>query len=132
MTERLTIRLTDRAPVCVRKDLWPLIASAKDWDNQYECQANRTWHLRVRQHADGRTLVYAVYDTAFQHERSLAAGELLAAGEDVAAAVRRVGEEIGAHAAVIAECIGDLPAEDLDGDAPAAGNDLVGPRPALS
>jgi hypothetical protein len=38
MSGKLAVTLTGRRPIC---------------DNEYECQANRTW-LLVRQHADGR------------------------------------------------------------------------------
>ena len=49
MSEKLAVAPTGRRPI---------------WDN--ECQANRTWLLRVRQHADGRA-IYGVYATNFQN-----------------------------------------------------------------
>ena len=62
---KLTITLTGRAPVKITKENWPVIASGEDnWYNgEHESQANRTksWKLIVRQHADGRTLVYGIY-----------------------------------------------------------------------
>ena len=96
------------------EDLWPVVAQSRDWDNQHECQANRTWRCMVRQHADGRAIVYGVYTTQFQAEVGTHAGYLLAPGEDVPAAIRRVGEEIGAAESVIRGCIADLPAEVLE------------------
>ncbi len=108
-----TITLFDRQPVRIRVDDWAQIASAKDWDNQYEFQANRTWNLRVRQHADGRAVVYGTYSTQFQGERDRAGGELLANGADIAAAIRRVGERMQFGADLIDECIADLPAQAL-------------------
>lgn len=51
--------------------------------------------------------------TAFQDEASRHGGELVPAGGDVAAAIRRVGERIGATDALVDSCISDLPAEDL-------------------
>ena len=128
-----TITLTDRAPVKIQDDEWPVIAhgSYSDFDNGYEFQANRTWKLsiRVRRHADGRAIVYGVYDysTAFQGERGFAAraGKLLSAGDDIVGAIRTVGRtiaeeaegaghEFGAHVAVaVRECIADLPAEPI-------------------
>ncbi len=60
-----TITLTNRQPVTIDEDNWPLIASAKDrdWDNEHECQANQKWNwfVGVRQHKDGRVIVYATY-----------------------------------------------------------------------
>lgn len=128
-TKTRTVTLTDAAPVKIRADQWPEIAGG-EWsthDNQYEFQANRTWKLwvKVRQHADGRTLVYGgyLYDTAVQNEDSCSAkrGELLGAGDDIIAAIRRVGsdlgaahEDAGAHAReVVQECIADLPAQEI-------------------
>jgi hypothetical protein len=58
MSEKLTIALTGRRPI---------------WDKEYECQANRTWLLRVPQHADGRA-IYGVYATNFQNGQTAVAG----------------------------------------------------------
>ena len=58
MSAKLTIPLTRRRPI---------------WDNEYEFQANRTWLLRVRQHADGRA-IYGVYATNFQNGQTAVAG----------------------------------------------------------
>lgn len=108
-----TITLFDRRPVKIREAEWPVIARASDHDNQYEFQANRRWNLRVRQHADGRAIVYGTYDTAFQHEANRAGGELLEAGEDVAATVARVAKRLGFADHIAEACVADLPAEDL-------------------
>ncbi len=121
-----TITLTDRAPVKIREEDWPLIASAKDWDNQHECQANRRWDLRVRQNRkDGRTLVYGTYDTQWQNERDAAAGELLTPPSDavisedawyvwdeIAAAIKRVAANCGCER-IADTCIADLPAQEI-------------------
>ena len=113
--EKLTITLTGRSPVKINKDEWPIVASAEDkqFDGQYEFQANRhaSWKLLVRQHNDGRTIVYAIhsYSSQFQGEggRGLRGGELLTVsgaseeeiGDDaglnaIIEAIRRVAEEI--------------------------------------
>lgn len=107
-----TITLSNRPPVKVREDEWPLVASSLDYDNEFEFQANSKWRLKVRRHADGRAIVYGTYDTAL-HEPNVSAGELLSADEDVVAAIRRVGEEIGASDPTIRRCIADLPAEEI-------------------
>lgn len=112
MTKTRTITLTDRAPAKIREDQWPLIASAKRWDNTHESQANRTWSLRVRQHEDGRTLVYAAYDSQYRGEHGKRAGELLDAGADLPASIRRVGENARCEEC-IDDCIADLPAEEI-------------------
>lgn len=132
MGNQRTITLTGRPPVRIDEDNWPVIASAadKDWDNQYESQANRTWKwwVTVRQHADGRAIVYAgyAYTTQYQNGRDYSArnGQLLPARAGAVAicdAIREVCEEIVSaeadddHTArwqtLAAECIADMPAE---------------------
>lgn len=129
---KLTITLTGRKPVTIVKDQWPIIAEAgdKNWDNQYEFQANRTWDydLKVRQHEDGRTIIYGIYryDTHFQNESGagIRGGEMVAADE-VISAIQRVGkwmadnlpsnhaDEAEIFNRLVNECIADLPAEEL-------------------
>lgn len=127
-TKTRTITMTDRPPVRIREDEWPTIAVGSDaWhDGEIRAQANRTrtaW-IRVRQHADGRAVVYGYYDYSshFQGERdeTVRAGYLIAPGKDLAATIRRVeatlvgdGADEAMTARVAAECIADLPAEDL-------------------
>ncbi len=104
-----TITLTDTRPVTVEEDDWPTVASAEAWDTQYRHQANRTWTLRVRQHSDGRCIVYGVATTQFQGEQDRRGGEIVDTLEDVPAAIRRVGERLTMTDALVDECIGDLP-----------------------
>lgn len=127
-TKKRTITLTDRSPVTIREDLWPIVAVAKDNSNtchqtprpDYEVD---TWSIRVRQHADGRAIVYAVLNgsTAWTGTESRSGGELLAPGSDLAAAIARVGADCGIPEATIRDCVADLPAEDLDEDEAAMG-----------
>lgn len=121
-----TITLTDRAPVKIREQDWPEIASAKDWDNEHEFQANRRWNLRVRQnHQDGRTIVYGTYSSQYQGERGAAAGEILSPPEgakikaddwliwdEIPAAIKRVARLCGCEQ-IGDECIADLPAQEI-------------------
>lgn len=136
-----TITLTDRAPVKIREEEWPVIAtgSADDDDAMQVGNApNREWTrtMRVRRHEDGRVIVYGVYeyDTAFQGAAGAAAkrGELLAekaTPAQIIAAIRRVAtalaeaeseaaiednqRDAARWRAVAHECIADLPAEEL-------------------
>lgn len=112
MGDIITITLTGRQPVSISKDAWPVIASARDWDNQHESQANRTWRVTVRQHEDGRTIVYGVHTSQWQGERDSRHGELVEAGGNIAAAIVRVCESIGAEH-IAQECVGGLPAVEL-------------------
>jgi hypothetical protein len=129
----LTITLTGRPPVKIKKTDWPALAGAadKEHDGQVECQANRaaTWKLTVRQHADGRAIIYGVhtYDSHWQgeHGRDVRGGELLDKGGDIAAAIRRVADELearlpdqgaygqGVFPRLAHECTADLPAVEL-------------------
>lgn len=119
--EHLTITLTGRSPVKIRKEDWPVIASGKDRPGSfvngtprpdYETDSHR---ITVRQHADGRAVVYAVLDgaTAWTGTKSCRGGLLLPAGADVAAAIERVGSDVGLPDSVIRECVADLPAEEI-------------------
>lgn len=135
-----TITLTGRPPIKIDEDNWPTIASAADseHDGQVECQANRksSWWIKVRQHEDGRAIVYAgyTYTSNWQGARCYEAkrGVLLAIGEGEGArpsdqqicdAIREVCEDIaGAEhhdgdearwPTLAAECIADMPAEEL-------------------
>ncbi len=139
---KLTITLTGRPPVKITKEEWPVIASAdeKEYDNQYEFQANRTatWKLIVRQHNDGRTIVYAIhsYSSQFQGEsgRDLRGGEMITVADvtpecvgdtaPVVEAIQRVAEEIearmpegqwstGVFPRLAHECTADLPAVEI-------------------
>jgi hypothetical protein len=117
---KLTITLTGRAPVMIDKEKWPEIASSKDWDNQHECQANRTWKLTVRQHEDGRAIVYGVYRSQFQGEAVKRGGELLDTNRpgtgtepDIPGAITRVAEYLGFDQGLADRCIADLPAVEI-------------------
>jgi hypothetical protein len=126
-----TITLTNRPPVRINDDNWPKIASAKRhfYDGQYEFQSDRhtRYWLTVRQHEDGRTIIYAVYDhtTAWQSERDQACrrGELLDSRENttqnIVETIRAVAESMplgdpDEWQLMSDECIADLPAEVLD------------------
>lgn len=131
--KKRTITLTDRPPVKIKDEDWPELAAGswEDFDNQYEFQANRTWDawVKVRQHQDGRTIVYGGYDydTAFQGESGARyrAGELLTAPVPVEArtivdAIHRVTQDLAERSAqgdhfrdVANECIAALPAQEL-------------------
>ena len=131
-----TITLTNRPPVRIAETAWPIIASARRHDGQVECQANHVWHLTVRQHADGRTIVYGSEDRGnggmHQGYEAAYAGELLESSsayedrcpgdhprawrkrtQDIVEAICRVGKDARCSEAMIRECLADLPAEDL-------------------
>lgn len=111
--KRRTITLSGRPPVTIAEDDWPMIASASKHDGQVPSQAFRNWGLYARQHADGRVLVYGVYSTLWKGEHDRRGGELISAGDDIAATIQRVGESVDLPEHLIEECIADLPPEEL-------------------
>lgn len=113
-TEKRTITLTERAPVRIITADWPEIACA-DWHNgEVASQATRKAWIKVRQHEDGRTLVYGGSTSQYRGERDLRAGYLLAKGHSslTIQMIRAVAQEIS-HSGLAAECIADLPAEEI-------------------
>lgn len=124
----ITIRLSEAPPVRIRRDAWPIIAEAKWHDGKVECQANHVRSIRVRQNADGRTIVYGWLDSGPGGVpagwRGAHAGWILprtdptrgpsrATDEEITRAIRRVAGVIGDDS-LADECIADLPAKDLD------------------
>ena len=129
-----TITLTGRPPVVIHEDAWPSIAQAstEQHDGQVRSQANRksSWSVRVRQHEDGRAVVYATYfyESAYQGERSISAraGFTLPAGVDdltICDTIKKVcrhiadlehhGDDAARWVALEADCIANMPAEEL-------------------
>lgn len=113
MTKYRTITLTDRAPVKIRENEWPIIAQGEWYDSHIHSQANREHHIKVRQHEDGRAIVYGVTHSSWQGARGWAGGELLAADDDIVAAIKRVGSDGDIDEIAIRECIADLPALEI-------------------
>ena len=120
-TKTRTITLTDRPPVKIREDEWPIIARGDERPGSVvngtpvpDYETDR-YTIRVRQHADGRSLIYGVIDaaTVWTGTEDWRGGELLAADADIARAIRRVGESGHIIDSVIRECIADLPAVEL-------------------
>lgn len=127
------VTLSDRRPVRIVKADWEPIARANWFSGQHESQANETAYIRVRQHADGRTLVYCERGRGpggvhagyrgkaggFLLEPSYVLGDGPDAGkrrptdsDEIIRAIRRCAgiidlPELGD------ECIADLPAEEL-------------------
>lgn len=119
--KKITLPMSERRPLRVVAEDWPLIAWTHDYDSEHESQANRHYRIRVRQHADGRTAVYCSYETAFPHERSTSGGFLLTAeeaqGDELIRAIRRAAGIID-RPELAAAVINDLPAEE-DGESTA-------------
>jgi hypothetical protein len=115
-----TITLTGRPPVKIYEDEWPVIATASDRPGSFvngtpvPDYETDSLSLRVRQHEDGRVLVYGVLDaaTAWTGSRDWRGGVLLERGQDIAAAILAVARDGGLQD-LAAECVADLPAEEI-------------------
>lgn len=119
------ITLTDAQPVKILDEQWPTIAQAvgdsylgsNPMEHAEAIEKSRLDHysLRVRQHADGRAIVYGVLDAAIQteHGEDYRGGERIDAGADIPAAVRRVGEYCKLPDWIIRQCIASLPPVEL-------------------
>jgi hypothetical protein len=125
-----TITLTDRPPVRIYDDEWPIIAQASCPDTramQVESRPNGFWSdwLKVRRHIDsGRAIVYGGGDhtTAVPGKTNISyrCGEVLDAGANIAKTIRRVCTSLAQRGALESatqkigdSCIADLPVEDL-------------------
>ncbi|PZR79105.1 MAG: hypothetical protein DLM65_11440 [Candidatus Aeolococcus gillhamiae] len=114
--KKIEITLSESAPVRIDPAQWPVIAEARRHDGAVECQANNEWRIRVREHADGRRIVYGSHEAGnggqYAGFRETFAGWLLAGGDDTVRAIRRVAGVLGDDQ-LGAECIAALPAHDL-------------------
>ena len=125
MTDKTrTITLTDHRPVTIVEEEWPRIASDTDdsWpleggvDYARHQQASAQgeldeYSLTVRQHADGRVIVYGVFSaaTAWTGSEDHRGGEMGTKENNLAFMIRRVGEYCKLPDRVIRNCIADLP-----------------------
>jgi len=110
----MKVIMSERAPVTIITADWPIIAEASRHDGAVACQANNEWSIVVREHTDGRRLVYGwqVAGNGGQHAgfRPRHAGWVVDKDDDDdVTAIRRVAGVIGDEQ-LGAECISDLPA----------------------
>jgi hypothetical protein len=111
--------MSERRPITIVQSKWPVVSLASWFSGEHDCQANEKAYLRVRQHEDGRRIVYGDRDRGPggmpAGYRGSHAGYLIPAGTDDAPtinAIRRVAGVIGLHD-LGDECIADLPAEEI-------------------
>lgn len=125
--EQLTIVLTGRRPVRISKADWPVVAQAAgdNWtggDDEARhrqasmCNELTEYAVRVRQHADGRVLVYATNEHPTSHAECYRGGVLLKkpTDADVIAAILRIGAACHIPDSVVRRCIAGMPAEELE------------------
>jgi hypothetical protein len=126
--KQCTIILTGRRPVLIDEDEWPLIATASGDDcgisdparyrQAIEQGQADEYSLHVRQHADGRVIVYGTYTESVLgsgHEGLTHAGYVFTPDEarPVEYMIQSAGSDLGVPDQLVADCIADLPAEKL-------------------
>lgn len=111
MSDMIKIVLTGRRPVLIKETDWPVIASVKWSQGDPERQVVE---LSVRQHDDGRAIVYGIREHGFDGQRGRKRGRLLASGSDLPPALKDVAFDLGFSDLLAEECMAELPAETLD------------------
>jgi len=118
-TKKIKISMSERRPVEIVAEEWPVIAKAVDHDGKVECQANNVWAIKVREHKDGRRLVYGWHEAGgggqYAEFRPTYGGFLLDSSqgeEETVRSIRRVAgmikrEDMGS------QCVAALPAEEI-------------------
>lgn len=134
--KKIAVTMSERAPLKLDPELWPKVAEAETHDGKVQVQANTEWYIRVREHADGRRVVYGAKQAGnggqYAGFRGAHGGYLVEAVRDesrpreidgmigythpdddgTVRAIRRVAGIIGDDG-LGDECIADLPAQEL-------------------
>lgn len=101
METRLIV-LTNGAPLEISHNEWPVRCAA------FECGEYGEFALRLRQHADGRSIAYATHGSHISGDTFSAAGETLEPGADVHAALHRVALECRVPPSLVGNAIQQL------------------------
>lgn len=102
------ISMTGAAPVQIADAQWPIYAQSSWHGGLPPGTADRSCWLKVRRHADGRSIVYGGFDTKIEGERELRGGELVPVGGDLVAAIKRVSATCNAQEC-LDRCLSALP-----------------------
>lgn len=123
MDKKMKIEMTDRRPVQIIKSEWPVIAQGSGDsfggnDGARHQQALLQgeldeYRITVRQHADGRSIVYGGLSAGWSGNQSWTAGYLLNPGADITQYIYKVAGVCSIPHVIAHECITNLPAENL-------------------
>lgn len=118
----VTITMSERRPLRIDPNEWPVIAQADWYNGEHECQANTIRRIKVREHNDGRRIVYgfARAGNGGQHVGTInpAGGFIVMPlegrdnDEETIRAIRRVGGILDDDY-LADRCIADMPAEEI-------------------
>lgn len=128
--KKVTIYLTDRNPINVDPEEWPILARgtgdsyrAGNYDGaryeQARCNGEiDEYKLIVRQHADGRTLVYGILDaaSAWTGNESVRGGMLLEkrpTPDVLSTTIRIVSQELNLPERIVRDCFESFTPEEL-------------------
>lgn len=117
---KIAIVMSERRPISIVEADWPVVARVEQHDGEVRSNANRIQMICVRQHADGRRIVYgrlyAGWGGMPAGWRGADAGFMVDAwhvGDDeTLRAIRRVAGIIG-DASLADQCIAELPGEEV-------------------
>lgn len=105
-----TVRLSNRRPVRIESDDWPLVASSTVEDDE------EVTTLYVRRHEDGRGLIYYEFTNTDGEDQGRAGGKLVEGVEDddvLAGRIERIVDEVGLDDRLVNEVLSKLSPEDL-------------------
>ena len=108
----LTITMSGRRPVKVKKSEWQIVINEKDWEGEHEFQSDRKWWIRIRQKGE-KYIVYGGHDTSWQSEEDIRAGYLVEDSDKLESYIEEVAGEIKASEGFINRCIAAMPAEEI-------------------
>lgn len=115
-----TITMSGRLPVRIKEQDWPIVASAQLSDARPGHNWTRKVEMYVRQHADGRRLVYGTCRSTIDGEPHKRGGELLDPGDDLVHMANEMAKALGYKAPdytpedLANALLADMPAEPLD------------------
>ena len=112
-TEYLTVTLTNHPPIRIQKDEWPILAEAYWYDESTEKESKECKRLIVRQHNDGRAIVYGIYTTTLQGERNRRRGVLVFPGSELVWPIYQVSAAMKFGSDFAEDCIANLPTQVL-------------------
>lgn len=121
--QTITITMSERRPLRIDPEVWPVIAQAKWHDGPYDFQASTVRLITVREHSDGRRIVYGLQQAGgggqYVGTRNPEGGFLVSLSDqredETVRAIRRVAGIVGDDGLGDA-CIADLPPEDASVD----------------
>jgi hypothetical protein len=115
---KLTITLTGRAPISITKTEWPILAIGKIFDGPKEDESKNIRCTTVREHEDGRVIVYSWWkskETGIPWTRGGIITERPVSDEEIVQYIKDVTRNVLSeeHMDVAERCIANMPPEEV-------------------